>query len=155
VVAVDSELVPTLNRLIGTLLAGATKPEVQGALVCLARGDGEFDLRIPPKSMLRSGNTFFCAIRAGIHQSQARAVGVVLPVRSHQAQELVCAYLDAEALALVAVEDHSLGVASVGLRCPLHALPDGWQEAHEHLQSIARPLRLILAGRPLEEEEAV
>jgi hypothetical protein len=39
--------------------------------------------------------------------------------------------------------------------CPLHALPTGWQEAHERLQSIARPLQLTLGGRPLEEEEAV
>jgi hypothetical protein len=46
-------------------------------------------------------------------------------------------------------------VVSAGMICPIHALPTGWEEAQERLQSIARPLRLMLADRPLEEEEVV
>jgi len=40
----------------------------------------------------------------------------------------VCPYLDAEALVLVAVEDLGDGIVSVGMRCPLHALPKGCEE---------------------------
>lgn len=93
-------------------------------------------------------------VRAGLREAEASAVGLVLPVRTLWDEERVCAYPDAEALVLVAAADRGDGVASVGLRCPLHALPEGWEEAHERLQSIARPLRLALADRPLEDDEA-
>ena len=133
----------------------AAKPEVNGTLLGVVRADGELDLRVPPPSALRSAGAFFCMVGAGPREAEASAVGLVLPVRTIWGEEQVCSYLDAEALALVAVEDFGDGVGSVGLICPLHKLPTGWQEAHDRLQSIARPLRLTLAGRPLEEEEAV
>ena len=93
-------------------------------------------------------------VGAGLREADASAVGLVLPVRTLWGEDRVCAYLDAEALILVAVEDLGDGVVSVGLRCPLHELPTGWEEAHERLQSIARPLRHALAGRSLEDDEA-
>jgi hypothetical protein len=93
-------------------------------------------------------------VRAGLREVGASAVGLVLPVRSVSDEDRVCSYLDAEALVLVAVEDQGDGVASVGLRCPLHALPTGWGEAHERLQPIAQPLRHALANRPLAADES-
>lgn len=104
---------------------------------------------------LRSPETFFFSIRESLREARASSIGVVLPIRTLWGHESVCPYPDAEALALVAAEDVGDGVNSVGQTCPLHALPHGWLEAHERLQSIAGPLRLALAGRPLEEEEAV
>jgi hypothetical protein len=84
-------------------------------------------------------------------QIQVTTVALVAALAS--AGERVCDYLDAEALALVAVEDFGDGVGSVGMRCPLHALPSGWEEAHDRLQSIAKPLRHALANRPLQDDE--
>jgi hypothetical protein len=70
-------------------------------------------------------------VRAGLREAEASAVGLVLPVRT--------------------IWD----VVRVGMRCPLHALPHGWEEAHERFQQIARPLRHALADRPLEDNEAL
>jgi hypothetical protein len=147
--------VGVLNQVVATLQRAATNPQASGALVGVVRSDGELDLRIPPPSALRSAGAFFCMVGAGLREAEASAVGLVLPVRTIWGEEQVCSYLDAEALALVAVEDFGDGVGSVGMLCPLHGLPNGWLEAHDRLQSIARPLRLTLAGRPLDEEEAV
>jgi hypothetical protein len=152
--AADDRFVSDLNRVIGTLQHAAAKRETRGPLVAVVRGDGELDIRVPPESVLGSPNAFFCMVRAGLREADASAVGLVLPVRSVSDEDRVCSYLDAEALVLVAVEDHGDGVASVGLRCPLHALPTGWGEAHELLQPIARPLRHALANRPLEADES-
>jgi fermentation-respiration switch protein FrsA (DUF1100 family) len=92
-------------------------------------------------------------LSAGLREAEASAVGLVLPVRTIWDEDRVCSYLDAEALALVAVEDRGDAVVSVGMRCALHAMPTGWEDAHERLQPIARPLRLALANRPLEVAE--
>jgi hypothetical protein len=146
--------VADVNRVVVTLQRVAAEPVHRGPLLGIVRGDGELDIRVPPTAALRSPTSFFSTIHSGLREAGASAVGVVLPVRTVQGEERVCDYLDAEALALVAVEDQGNGVASVGLRCPLHELPTGWEEAHDRLQSIARPLRLILAGRPLQEDEA-
>jgi hypothetical protein len=94
-------------------------------------------------------------VSAGLREAEASAVGLVLPVRTIWDEDQVCSYLDAEALILVAVEDLGHGVGSVGLRCPLHELPTGWEDAHAGLQQIARPLRQALANRPLEDDEVL
>ena len=151
--AADAEAVAELNRVVGVLRQTAANPETRGPLVGVVRGDGELDLRIPPASALQSPRSFFCMIRAGLRDADASAVGLVLPIRTVWGEELVCDYLDAEALALVAAEDFGDGVGSVGMRCPLHALPSGWEEAHDSLQSIARPLREALADRPIQDDE--
>ena len=145
--------VADVNRVVGTLQRVAGEPARRGPLLGIVREDGELDIRVPPGAALRSPTPFFSTIQAGLREARATAVGLVLPVRTIHGEERVCDYLDAEALALIAVEDHGDGVASVGMLCPLHALPGGWEEAHDRLQSIARPLRLVLAGRPLEEDE--
>lgn len=152
--AADVGSVGELNRVVGTLQGAAANRETRGPLVGVVRGDGELDLRVPPASALRSPSSFFCMVRAGLREADASAVGLVLPVRTVWDEDQVCSYLDAEALILVAVEDTGDGVLSVGLRCPLHALPTGWEEAHERLQPIARPLRHALANRPLEDDES-
>jgi hypothetical protein len=151
----DVESVGELHRVIGTLKAAAANTETRGPLVGVVRGDGELDLRVAPASALRAPDSFFCMVRSGLRAADASAVGLVLPVRAIWGEDQVCPYLDAEALVLVAVEDTGAGVLSVGLRCPLHALPAGWEEAHERLQPIARPLRHALAGRSLEEDETL
>lgn len=121
----------------------------------VVRGDGSLDLRIAPDSAVESPHGFFCVLRAGIRATNGSAAGVVLPVRTLWGEEHVCSYLDAEALAVVAVEDVDNGVAGVGLRCALHLLPSGWEDAHDRLQSIAAPLRQALARRPIENDELV
>lgn len=143
-----------LRRVVGTLQGTAANPETRGPLVAVLRGDGELDVRIPPPSALGSPQSFFCMVRAGLRDAEASAVGLVLPIRTLWGEDQVCPYLDAEAFALIAVEDQGTGVTSMGMRCPLHALPHGWEEAHEDLQAIARPLREALANRPLEDSEA-
>jgi hypothetical protein len=144
-----------LDQVVGTLQRACVQPQVEGALLGVVRWDGELDLRIPPAAALQSPRSFLCMVGAGLRDAAASAVGLVLPVRTVWGEERVCPYLDAEALALVAVEDLGDGVVSAGMICPIHALPTGWEEAQERLQSIARPLRLMLADRPLEEEEVV
>jgi hypothetical protein len=140
---------------VGTLEHAVTDRSLRAPLVGVVTGTGEFDLRKPPPGMHLESALFLRAIECGLRSWNACAVGVVLPVRSVDGEDLVCDYLDAEAVVLVAVEDLDGGVGSVGLRCALHELPDGWTEAHEKLQWIARPLRLALAGRELEDQEAV
>jgi hypothetical protein len=144
-----------LHQVVAALQGVAANSQTNSAVVGVVRSDGELDLRIPPPSALRSASSFFCMLGAGLREAEASAVGVVLPIRTLWGEARVCSYLDAEALALVAVEDFGEGVGSVGMSCPLHELPDGWEEAHDRLQSIAKPLRLTLAGRPLSDEEAV
>jgi hypothetical protein len=144
-----------LDQIVATMQRACVHSEAQGALVGVLRWDGELALRIPPPAALQSARSFFCMVGAGLRDAGASAVGLVLPVRTIEGEERLCPYLDAESLALVVVEDYGDGVGSVGLICPLHALPTGWKEAHGRLQSIARPLRLMLADRPLEEEEVV
>jgi hypothetical protein len=151
--AADANGMARLSRMVATLQRVAADPKTRGPLVGVLREDGELDLRIPPVSALRSPRAFFCMLRAGLREADATGVGLVVPVRTLWGEERVCAYLDAEAIALVAVEDFGDGVGSVGLRCPLHALPSGWEEAHDDLQAIARPLRQALANRPLEDDE--
>ena len=151
--AADAQAVAELNRVVGALRQTAANPETRGPLVGVVRGDGELDLRMPPASALQSPQSFFSTIRAGLREADASAVGLVLPVRTISGEEQVCDYLDAEALALVAAEDFGDGVGSVGLRCPLHALPSGWEEAYDSLQSIAKPLRHALANRPIQNHE--
>jgi hypothetical protein len=151
----DVWLVKELNRVVGTLQRAADDPRTRGPLVGVVRGDGTLDLRIPPTEVMRSPGSFLCMIGAGIREAEASAVGVVLPVRTVWGEDRVCDYLDAEALVLVAVEDVGDGVGSVGMRCALHALPAGWEEAHESLRWIASPLRQAVAGRPIEEDEAL
>jgi hypothetical protein len=144
-----------LDQVVAALQGVATNSQTNSAVVAVVRSDGQLDLRIPPASALRSATSFFCILAAGLREAEASAVGVVLPIRTVWGEACVCSYLDAEALALVAVEDFGDVVGSVGMSCPLHELPDGWEEAHDRLQSIAKPLRLTLARRPLSEEEAV
>jgi hypothetical protein len=131
-----------IELVVGTLRQVAADPRTRGPLVGVLRGDGEFDLRLPPDAAPESPASFFCAIRAAVHDASASAVGLVVPVRTLWGEEHPCSYLDAEALALVAVD----GVASVALRCPLHALPLGWAEAARQLQSFAEPLRYALTA---------
>ncbi len=142
-----------IELVIGALRQVAADPRTRGPLVGVLRGDGELDLHVPPHAAPQSPTSFFCAIRGIVQEATPSAIGLVLPVRSLWGDDHVCDYLDAEAFALVAVEDHGDGVMSVGLRCPLHALPLGWTEAHDQLQSFAEPLRYALAGRPLADEE--
>jgi hypothetical protein len=142
-----------INRVVGTLQRAAADPELRGPLVGVVRGDGEFDLRIPPAHIVRSPAALFCALGTGLREAEARAVGIVLPVRAVWDEDRLCEYADAEAVVLVAAEDVGNGVVSVGLRCPLHLLPEGWEEAHEKLQGVAAPLRQALAERPLQQEE--
>ena len=151
--AADVETVTRLERVVGTLQGTAANPETRGPLIAVLRSDGELDVRIPPSSALRSPAAFFCMVGAGLREAEASVVGLVLPIRTLWGEDQVCPYLDAEALALVAVEDVGTGVQSIGMRCPLHALPTGWEEAHDRLQEIAQPLRHVLANRPLEDRE--
>jgi hypothetical protein len=144
-----------LDRLVPTLKHLAADEKTRQRLLGVMRGDGEFDVRIPPAAALASARTFFCGLGAILREAEATAVGIVLPVRTISGDERVCPYLDAEALALVAAQDSGDRVASVGLRCPMHALPAGWEEAHDRLQSLAKPLREALAGRPLRDEESL
>lgn len=144
-----------LGRIVVTLQRIAAIPAARGPIVVIMDGNGELDVRVPPPTVMRSSASFFSLVRAGLRETDARAMGVVLPVRTIWGEECVCDYLDAEALALVAVEDVSGRIASVGLHCPIHALPSGWREAHDRLRSIAEPLRLLVADRPLEEYEAI
>jgi len=138
-----------IELVVGALRQVAADPRTRGPLVGVLRGDGELDLHVPPPAASQSPASFFCAIRGVVQEATASAIGLVLPVRTLWGDEHVCPYPDAEALALVAVEDYGDKVASVGLRCPLHALPLGWTEAHDRLRSFAEPLRYALAGRPL------
>jgi hypothetical protein len=133
-----------IELLVSSLRQAVAKPQTRGPLVALLRGDGALDLRVPPDSVLVSPDVFFCAIRSGAQQAGATAVGFVLPVRTLWGDEHVCSILDAEALALVAVADLGDRVVSAGFRCPLHALPDGWVDAHHKLRSLARPLQYVL-----------
>jgi hypothetical protein len=144
-----------INRVIGTLQNVAAAADTRGPVVALVRGNGELDVRIPPASVLRSPRSFFCMIRAGLREADASSVGVLLPVRTVWDEEQVCDYLDAEAFALVAAEDFGGRVASVGLSCPLHALPSGWTEAHGRLQVIAKPLRDVLVDWAVPDNEAI
>ncbi len=144
-----------LNQVVATMQRACTTPPAVGALVGIVGSDGELDLRIPPAEALQSARSFFCMVGAGLREADASAVGFVLPVRTLWGEESVCPYPDAEALAIVAVEDSRDGVRSVGMICPLHELPAGWRDAPDRLQSIAQPLRFMLADRPLEAEEAV
>jgi hypothetical protein len=136
-----------LELLIGMLRQVAADPRTRGPLVGVLRGDGELDLHVPPDAAPQSPASFYCAIRGVVQEATASAIGLVVPVRTLWGDEHICPYPDAEALALVAVEDYGDGVASVGLHCPLHALPLGWTEAHDRLRSFAEPLRYALAGR--------
>jgi hypothetical protein len=69
------------------------------------RGDGKLDVRIPPASALASASTFFCGVGTALREAEATAAGLLLPVRTLWGEEHVCPYLDAEALALVTVQD--------------------------------------------------
>jgi hypothetical protein len=131
-----------IDLVVGTLQQVAADPRTRGPLVGVLRGDGELDLRLPPDAAPESPASFFCTIRAAAHDASARAVGLVVPVRTLWGDEHPCSFLDAEALALVAVD----GVASVGLRCPLHELPLGWTAADEQLEAFAEPLRYALSA---------
>jgi hypothetical protein len=145
--------VEKLNGLVATLKRATTDSDLRGPLVGVVRDDGDLDVRVPPAALVESPRAFICALRAGIREADASAIGVVLPVRSVWGEDQICDYPDAEALILVAAEDLASGVTSVGLRCAVHALPGGWEEAHDTLQWIARPLRAAIAGRPIEEHE--
>jgi hypothetical protein len=145
--------VADINRLIGTLQNVAADAETRGPVVALVRDTGELDVRVPPARVLNSPRAFFCMIRAGLREADASAVGLLLPVRTVWDEEQVCDYLDAEAFALVAAENFGDRVASVGVRCALHALPSGWAEAHDRLQVIAAPLRQAMVDWAVPDSE--
>ena len=132
--------------MVATLQRAAADPETRGPLAGLLHGDGQFDLLIPPAELVRTPKRLLCALGTGVRETEARAVGIVLPVRTLWGEDAVCDYLDAEAVVLVAAEKFGPGLASVGLRCALHELPHGWEEAHADLQEIAAPLRHALAA---------
>jgi hypothetical protein len=134
-----------LMRIVAALQQLAADPGRRGPLVAVVSRDGELDVRVPPVSMLESPDVLMCAVRAGLRAAGAAAVALLLPVRTLWGEDCLCDYLDAEALVLVAVEELRDGVATTGLRCALHALPTGWQEAHEALRWLSAPLRDALA----------
>lgn len=136
-------LVSEIDVVIGTLQQVAADPRTRGPLLGVLRGDGELDLRLPPDAAPHSPTSFFCAVRAAVHDAAARAVGLVVPVRTLWGDEHPCSYLDAEALALVAVGESG---ETVALRCALHELPAGWTEADDALESFAEPLRYALSA---------
>lgn len=78
----DVESVGDLKRVVGTLQRAAANRETRCPLVGVVRGDGEFDLRVPPTSVLRSPGSFLCTVRKGLREADASAMGLVLPVRT-------------------------------------------------------------------------
>ena len=143
-----------LRRVVGALQLTMADRESRGALVAVLSDDGTLEARVPPPEMVQSQDWLLCALRAGIREAAASTVGVVLPVRSVWGEDQPCDYLDAEALVVVAAEVVDDGVVSAGIRCAIHELPDGWVEADERLQWLARPIREAVAGREIEETEA-
>jgi hypothetical protein len=136
-----------LVRIVAALQQLAADPAKRGPLVAVAGRDGELDIRVPPVPMLESPDALLSAVRAGLRLAEAAAVAVLLPVRTLWGEDCLCDYLDAEAFVLVAVEELHDGVATTGLRCPIHALPDGWEEAQDALRWLSAPLRDALARR--------
>jgi hypothetical protein len=133
-----------IDLVVEALRQVAANPRTRGPLVCVLRADGELDVRMSPDAAPQSpASSFFCAARSALQDASAGAVGLVVPVRTLWGDEHPCSYLDAEALALVAVADCG---AAVGLRCPMHLLPLGWVDAYEQLQAFAEPLRYALSA---------
>jgi hypothetical protein len=142
-----------LTRIVAALQQLAADAARRGPLVGVLTRDGELEIRVPPASMLESPDVLLSAVRSGLRAVEAVAVAVVLPVRTLWGDDCLCDYLDAEALVLVAVEELHDGVATTGLRCALHTLPDGWEEAQESLRWLSTPLREALARRAFADDE--
>lgn len=116
--------------------------QAQGPLVAIAAGDGALDVRVPPAELTESPATLLCALRTGVRETEATAIGLVLPVRTLWGEDEPCDPLDAEALVLAAASTEG----TVAGRCALHELPDGWSDAHVELRWLTEPLRRAFAS---------
>jgi hypothetical protein len=146
--------VTELTRIVQTLQATLADAESRGPLVAIARRDGVLELIVPPRDAAASVETFFDALDDTVRPLEAAAVAVALPVRTLWAEDHLCDRLDAEAFVVVAAEDFGERVASVGVRCAIHELPEGWTEAHDDLQWLAEPLRRVVGRRQIEDHES-
>jgi hypothetical protein len=144
-----------VDRVIGALTELSADRETRGPLVASVDRFGVLEVRIPPKGILGSPDAFFSALRDGLREVEARAVGLVLPVRRLWGEDRVCDYLDCEALVIAAVEETGPGLVGAGVRCPLHRLPNGWEDALDDVDLIVASLGAALADRPHEEREAL
>lgn len=89
------------------------------------------------------------AIQGALSTSGARCVGVLVPVRTLWGELAICPQLDAEALAIVAAETDGDLAASLGISCPIHQLPTGWQKSAAETAWLARALRDSVVRAPL------
>ncbi len=148
-----------LFGVVGGLQRVAAEPRERRPLVAYRpAGAVEFELREPPKELLTSTETFLeqglPVIARALAQVNAGCAGLLLPVRTLDGAPAICPFLDAEAMVVVAAEDLGRGVASAGVVCAMHELPDGWREAHPEIDWLAGLLRASVARRPLELDES-
>jgi hypothetical protein len=149
-----------VRKIAVELLALAANAEDRRPLLAFRpSGCHDLDLHAPPKAVLESTEDFLTlgmsAVRGVLDALGARAAGLLLPVRTLWEEFAVCPYLDAEALVVVAAEAVEGGAASVGITCPIHLLPTGWNEAHTETNFLAAPLRQAVAGVPLADESTL
>jgi hypothetical protein len=134
-----------LTRIVAALQRLAADPKTRSAVLAVVRRDGTLDVRIASSSTAESADGVLCVLRAGIREAEAAAAALLLPVRTLWGDDCACDFLDAEAFALVAVEELHDAVVATALRCAMHALPDGWEEAQDRLRWLSEPLREAVA----------
>jgi hypothetical protein len=149
-----SASVEPVRRIAVELIAAAADPRSRKPLYAFwPEGDPVPVLRRLDRATVESTHDFLLggmvAVHGALSAHAARCVGVLLPVRTLWGELAVCPELDAEALAIVAAETDGDLAASVGIACPIHLLPAGWQSATARTAWLARALRDSVVRAPL------
>lgn len=148
------DFVEPVRRIAVELIAAAANPGSRRPLFAFwPEGDEVPELRFLEPATVESTHDFLLggmlAVQGALSASAARCVGVLVPVRTLWNELSVCPQLDAEALAIVAAETDGDFAASLGITCPIHLLPTGWEKAPAETAWLARALRDSVVRAPL------
>ena len=150
----DEALVEPVRRIAVELIAAAANPRSRRPLYGYwPDGEPVPALRHLEPATVESTHDFLLggmlSVQSALAASGARCAGVLVPVRTLWGELAVCPQLDAEAMAIVAAELNGDFAASLGITCPIHMLPTGWQKAPAETAWLAAALRESVVRAPL------
>jgi hypothetical protein len=120
--------------------------------------DGEIEGVHPPDSLFSSDEVFrstgLPTIQRRLRELDPYCAGLLLPVRQHADDFLVCPQQKADGMVVCAAERVEGGVVRLAYYAPVHGSED-WREVHSDLGWLAQGLREAVADGPLEAIEAL